>query len=506
VAENIRNQDTIEVMSPLQRSRRRWRRVGTGVVVLAGVLSAVALAGVIALGVSPDLRQQVSQARPGSRRLTVTSDPPGAEVFVDEVGVGATPAETRVQPGTHTVRVVQEGYRAWREPVTVLLDRTLEVELEPAALATLIVESQPNGAEVRLDGQHRGTTPVTLDHVGAGTHALELTKPRHLPFRQEITLKEGETRRIEVELKSDLERYYREAIEKNPKTLRNYTELLHLYVMNEEAEKAQAAVDEALAILEEAEASPTERRQFFDELSRVLNGDAGAISEECQSRILTAMLGLLEKTILAGPTEYSQYQPIVAELGKHDQFSEIKALCKKLAENPKVGIYPYLYIGRMFLSWGETSCAVTLLQRAAKKSPGSSYVRRYLASAYRQAGRLEEALAEYESLEKLVANSKAYYQGLVQVGKAKVLVAQEKTEEALACYKKAVALSGVPSTYQEQWQLAYAQLLAKAGRVDEAIEQYQTLEDTTKRSRTKRLARAARKALLAARAKQGKKK
>jgi tetratricopeptide (TPR) repeat protein len=160
----------------------------------------------------------------------------------------------------------------------------------------------------------------------------------------------------------------------------------------------------------------------------------------------------------------------------------------------------------MFLSWGETSCAVTLLQRAAKKSPGSSYVRRYLASAYRQAGRLEEALAEYESLEKLVANSKAYYQGLVQVGKAKVLVAQEKTEEALACYKKAVALSGVPSTYQEQWQLAYAQLLAKAGRVDEAIEQYQTLEDTTKRSRTKRLARAARKALLAARAKQGKKK
>jgi hypothetical protein len=42
---------------------------------------------------------------------------------------------------------------------------------------TLIVLSEPSGAEVYFDNEYRGTSPVTVRGVAAGTHHLELRMP-----------------------------------------------------------------------------------------------------------------------------------------------------------------------------------------------------------------------------------------------------------------------------------------------------------------------------------------
>jgi len=57
--------------------------------------------------------------------------------------------------------------------------RRLHVDL-PTALGALVVESDPPGARVRLDGQEVGTTPLTvLDQRLDERHRIDLVLPGH---------------------------------------------------------------------------------------------------------------------------------------------------------------------------------------------------------------------------------------------------------------------------------------------------------------------------------------
>ena len=491
MADDIRNHDTIEVLSPLQRQRRLRRCLRLAFVAGVGSLGALILVSAIVVGASPSLRRRIAESRPGRRLLAVETTPKGADVFVDEAHVGAAPVRTTVSPGSHTVRIVQQGYKAWQEPVDARTDQSLDVMLEPVELARLIVESTPEGAQVFIDRENRGATPLTLLHIAPGTYQVEIRKPRHLPVTREIEIAPEETHRLAVQLKSDEERHYLEAIAREPDKLGHYIELLHIYTLKHNVEKALAMQDTALAVLAKSTATATELRQLADELTKALDGQLGPVDDARKARLVAALLDLLENTILADPSESAQYLPLVAQLGKHGQFMKIKALCNKLAKDPKVGTSAHTEIAIMFLGWGETSCALMLLQRAVALDPESFTARRYLASTYYRAGKLDEALAQYAEAEKLAPKQTAYHQALVHTGVARILAAREDVDGALARYEKALALKVSP-TYSSPWRFLYAQLLVQNGRRADAIEQYQLIEATATRSRTRALARAAR--------------
>lgn len=50
---------------------------------------------------------------------SVTSAPDGADIFIDSVGRGHTPALLRLKPGKHSVQVVYSGYKDWVSEVEV---------------------------------------------------------------------------------------------------------------------------------------------------------------------------------------------------------------------------------------------------------------------------------------------------------------------------------------------------------------------------------------------------
>jgi hypothetical protein len=50
------------------------------------------------------------------------------------------------------------------------------------------VTSQPSGAGVNVDGRNRGKTPLLLNDLGPGRHEYELTRSGHLPFHGEFTI------------------------------------------------------------------------------------------------------------------------------------------------------------------------------------------------------------------------------------------------------------------------------------------------------------------------------
>jgi serine/threonine-protein kinase len=75
---------------------------------------------------------------------------------------------------------------------------------EPVVFSgTLLIDSDPPGASVSVDGEPRGLTPLTLRDLAVGAYAITLERSGYETFRQRVTLSEATPR---AELKPVLER------------------------------------------------------------------------------------------------------------------------------------------------------------------------------------------------------------------------------------------------------------------------------------------------------------
>ena len=52
--------------------------------------------------------------------IALVSTPAGADVNVDDAFVGNAPANLKLKPGKHTIRVTMAGYKDWTREMTVL--------------------------------------------------------------------------------------------------------------------------------------------------------------------------------------------------------------------------------------------------------------------------------------------------------------------------------------------------------------------------------------------------
>ncbi len=168
-------------------------------------------------------------------RIVVRSTPSRASVTVNGRWRGRTPLTlTKLPLGKYAVRIVQPGYRAEQENVTLTsqdASHSMNVRLarEPAPTTgsqgseapgsrasqtggshevggftgSLFVDSRPQGANVLLDGQSVGRTPLRLATVKIGTHVVRLELPEHRPFSSVARVAAGQ----EVRVTGSLERY-----------------------------------------------------------------------------------------------------------------------------------------------------------------------------------------------------------------------------------------------------------------------------------------------------------
>ena len=132
--------------------------------------------------------------------VTMFTTPPGAEVFVNGVSKGRTepaaaaataaavaaqlqvPVEqiaalvlTDIATGTFDVEFRRDCYVTERRRISIgeLGDLSVEpVTLKPS-VGSLVLDSEPAGAAVLIDGDARGEAPATIDSVCAGTHVVE---------------------------------------------------------------------------------------------------------------------------------------------------------------------------------------------------------------------------------------------------------------------------------------------------------------------------------------------
>ncbi|MQA30671.1 MAG: PEGA domain-containing protein [Luteitalea sp.] len=156
-------------------------------------------------------------------RLIVRSTPAGARVFVDGRDVGVTPATIRdLATGSVAVRIVRDGYLTAErrvsitaarpaQSVTVALSRarpsataSAPVPSTPATVArpsgVLFFESRPSGASVFVDGKLVGTTPMQMDGVDVGAHAVGLERDGYRRWSSSVRVARGQRLRVSASL------------------------------------------------------------------------------------------------------------------------------------------------------------------------------------------------------------------------------------------------------------------------------------------------------------------
>ncbi len=124
----------------------------------------------------PERRQLVVEGRgesqavdfeltPATAEIEVISTPADAEITVNGESAGTTPATLKLDAGEQRIALSRPGFRTWSETITVEggVSRTLpDVELQPAP-AGIAIRSNPDGAEVKLDGEVIGTAPLEVE-------------------------------------------------------------------------------------------------------------------------------------------------------------------------------------------------------------------------------------------------------------------------------------------------------------------------------------------------------
>ncbi len=94
-----------------------------------------------------------------------------------------------VRPGSITVEATREGYYPFNQTlqITELPEQAFELPLKKLP-GNLDVDTAGVEALVFLDGAPRGTSPLSLTGVSAGTHQLRIEAERYLPYEASIDI------------------------------------------------------------------------------------------------------------------------------------------------------------------------------------------------------------------------------------------------------------------------------------------------------------------------------
>jgi hypothetical protein len=110
--------------------------------------------------------------------VEVSSNPAGAQVFINDEPKGVTPLRVTMPPGEYTLQL-RNGTVTRVLPLMVEANATVQpfVDLVPslASSGRLEITSDPSGARVIVDGTSRGVTPLVLAAFPAGQHRVVVT-------------------------------------------------------------------------------------------------------------------------------------------------------------------------------------------------------------------------------------------------------------------------------------------------------------------------------------------
>jgi PEGA domain-containing protein len=135
--------------------------------------------------------------------LKVQSQVPNAEVFLDGSSLGRAPIDRNdLDPGKHYVVVHKDGFTDFKREVVLLENQTMTLVADLAATGTVRILSSPEGADVKIDGELIGKTPVQRDAVPSGDHIVEFKMKGFFDHKETMKIEGGREKVFSVDLKA----------------------------------------------------------------------------------------------------------------------------------------------------------------------------------------------------------------------------------------------------------------------------------------------------------------
>ncbi len=132
---------------------------------------------------------------PNYGRLEISSDPPGAMLWINNKNLGKTPyTAEQYTAGAYSFRMIREMY----------YDTSGTLKIEPGGefvqtfklkpqFGGARIDSDPSGAQVSIDGQPTGTTPVIREQLASGRHIVKFEKEYYFEYETSIEIEDGKT-------------------------------------------------------------------------------------------------------------------------------------------------------------------------------------------------------------------------------------------------------------------------------------------------------------------------
>ena len=141
-------------------------------------------------------------AADGMGTLSVQTNPSGVSVDVDGQPRGVTPLTLSLSPGRHTLKLANEG-NVRSMPITITaggqVSQLIELPRASSLLGELQVRTEPAGAQVTVDGHVYGRSPLTVEGLAPGAHAVLLENETG-SMTQDVKIEAGTTSSLVVPL------------------------------------------------------------------------------------------------------------------------------------------------------------------------------------------------------------------------------------------------------------------------------------------------------------------
>ncbi len=154
-----------------------------------------------------DVQQQLDLLMdPAWAEVTLDSSPAGATVLLDGEPVGTTPAVVEALQGERQFMLTLKDHAQWQRTLDITAGDPVDLGLVElaSAPAALNLTSTPTGANITVNNEFRGRTPLTLDLAPDTPHRIALSRPGYQRHTEELTLGPSEQAERNIALEAQL--------------------------------------------------------------------------------------------------------------------------------------------------------------------------------------------------------------------------------------------------------------------------------------------------------------
>ena len=164
------------------------------------------------------LNYRVIERRPGVGRISIESQPTGADILLNDIYIGQTPLEMELlQIGEYQVRVELDGYNLWYDKVQINDGRTTFVNADligTGQLGSISIISNEDIGRVYLDEQFKRLTlsdkEVLIEEVIPGFHNIRISLAGYHDWQDRVEVRSNQRVQLYAELEKIADEGYQD--------------------------------------------------------------------------------------------------------------------------------------------------------------------------------------------------------------------------------------------------------------------------------------------------------